>query len=265
MSDDVIKYYENYREEERITTNNARKIEFLTTTCKLDKLLNGSLSILDCAAGTGTYAFYFANKGHMLTATDITPRHIKIIEERLKTKTYAMDVRVLNATNMSCFRDETFDVVLNMGPFYHLTQKEERDNCLRESLRVLKRNGYLVIAYIPRLYINQMLVMSDVKYLNEKLLYQIRDTGVLIHNDPNCFWTDSYYSSFDEMQKMYSDNEIEIIDHFAQDGLAPLFHTKIDQWSEEQFTEWFKYHLSVCSEKTIIDMSNHAVIVGRKK
>lgn len=265
MADDVVKYYENYREEKRITTNNARRIEFLTTTHKLDKLLSGSLSILDCAAGTGAYAFYFADKGHKLTATDITPRHIKLIEEHLKTKPYTMDTRVLNAADMSCFPDETFDVVLNMGPFYHLTQKTERDKCLRESLRVLKRNGYLVIAYIPRLYINQMLVMSDEKYLNENLLYQFKNSGVLMHNDPNCFWTDSYYSSFDEMQKIYNDNEVEIIDHFAQDGLAPLFHAKVDQWSEEQFVAWFKYHLSVCSEKTMIGMSNHVVIVGRKK
>ena len=33
---EVVKYYENYREEDRITTNNARKIEFLTTIRKFD-------------------------------------------------------------------------------------------------------------------------------------------------------------------------------------------------------------------------------------
>ena len=31
MSNEVVNYYENYREEYRITTNNARRIEFLTT------------------------------------------------------------------------------------------------------------------------------------------------------------------------------------------------------------------------------------------
>ena len=72
MSNDVVNYYENYQEEDRITTNNARRIEFLTTIHKFDELLNGNLEILDCAAGTGAYAFYLANKGHSLTATDIT-------------------------------------------------------------------------------------------------------------------------------------------------------------------------------------------------
>ena len=64
--------------------------------------------------GTGAYAFYLADKGHNLTATDITPRHIKIINEQLKDKTYSMKTKVLDATDMGCFEDERFDVVLNM-------------------------------------------------------------------------------------------------------------------------------------------------------
>lgn len=265
MSNEVVNYYENYREEDRITTNNARRIEFLTTIRKFDELFKGSMNVLDCATGTGAYAFYLADKGHTVTATDITPRHISIINEILKDKSYAMNTRVLDATDMRCFEDESFDVVLNMGPFYHLTAEDARNKCLSESIRVLKKGGLLITAYIPRLYLNQMMVMSDDKYLDKDLLCQIRNTGVLLHDDPKCFWTDTYYSSYDEMQKLYKDNGIECIDHFAQDGLTPLFRNTVDKWSEEQFAIWCEYHLSVCSEKQIIDMSNHVIIVGRKK
>ena len=66
------------------------------------------------------------------------------------------------------------------------------------------------------------------------------------------------------LNQLYRDNDIGCIDHFAQDGLAPLFHNTVDQWSDEQFETWFKYHLSVCSEKSIIDMSNHVIIIGKK-
>lgn len=265
MSNEVVNYYENYREEDRIATNNARRIEFLTTIRKFDELFKESMNVLDCAAGTGAYAFYLADKGHTVTATDITPRHIGIINEILKDKSYSMDTKVLDATDMSCFEDETFDVVLNMGPFYHLTDEDARSKCLSESIRVLKKGGLLITAYVPRLYLNQMMVMSDDKYLDRELLCQIRNTGVLLHDDPKCFWTDTYYSTYDEMQELYKNNGIECIDHFAQDGLAPLFRNTVDKWSDEQFAIWCEYHLSVCSEKSIIDMSNHVIIVGRKK
>jgi Methylase involved in ubiquinone/menaquinone biosynthesis len=236
----------NYREEDRITTNNARRIEFLTTIYKFDKLLKGNLKILDCAAGTGAYAFYLADKGHNLTATDITPRHIKIINEQLKDRTYSMETKVLDATDMRCFEDGCFDVVLNMGPFYHLTDDMSRNKCLSESIRVLKKVDIL----LQHIFQDYILIRC--------LLCQ------LLHDNPKCFWTDTYYSSYDEMQKLYKDNGIECIDQFAQDGLAPLFHNRVDQWNNEQFEIWLKYHLSVCSEKSIIDMSNHVIIIGRK-
>lgn len=265
MSKKVVEYYESYREEERITTNNSRRIEFLTTVHYLDKIFYKPFDILDCAAGTGTYAFYLANKGHKVTATDITPRHIHYIKKQIKEKTYPINAMILDAVDMSCFADETFDVVLNMGPLYHLTDENQRTKCFEESLRVLKKGGYLVIAYIPRLYLNQMLVMSDSTYLDRDLLKQIRDTGVLKYDNPKCFWTDTYYSSYNEMEELYKKYNLDIIEHFAQDGLTPLFHKTVDEWDSEQFNIWFNYHLSVCSEKSTIDMSNHVVIAGVKR
>lgn len=137
----VVESYENYREEDRLTTNNARKIEFITTTRILNEILGENLKILDCAAGTGIYSFYLADRGYNVTATDITPRHIEIINNELKSKSYKMDTAVLDATDMSIFPDNSFDVVLNMGPFYHLTDENQREKCFSESLRVLKREA----------------------------------------------------------------------------------------------------------------------------
>jgi ubiquinone/menaquinone biosynthesis C-methylase UbiE len=265
MSKEIVNYYENYREEDRITSNNARKIEFLTTISFFEKVLSDKLKILDCAAGTGAYAFYLADKGYKVTATDITPRHISYIEEKLKEKPYNMDTAVLDATDMNCFSDESFDVVLNMGPFYHLINEQSRIQCFEESLRVLKKGGLLVTAYIPKFYLNQMIAMADDKYLDKQLLEQIIETGILRHDDPKCFWTDTYYSSFDEMQDLYKQYNLDIVEHFAQDGLTPLFSEKVDKWNAEQFKVWIDYHLSVCTEKSILGMSNHVIIIGRKK
>lgn len=139
MKNYVVESYENYKEEERLTTNNARKIEFITTTRVLNELFRNHTKILDCAAGTGAYAFYFAEQGYDVTATDITPRHIEIIRSKLTGKNYAMDTAVLDATDMNVFADETYDVVLNMGPFYHLITETQREKCISESLRVLKK------------------------------------------------------------------------------------------------------------------------------
>ena len=194
MKNYVVESYENYREEERLSTNNARRIEFITTVRALDELIVSKKKILDCAAGTGVYAFYLADRGHEVTATDITPRHIEVIKEVVKDKPYEMDARVLDAN----------------------------------------------------------------------LAKQLTETGVLRHDDEKCFWTDTYYSTDEEMENLYREYGMEVIDHFAQDGATPHFSKKVDQWNEEQFKVWCDYHYSICRQKSLLGASNHAVIVGRK-
>ncbi len=265
MKNYVVESYENYREEDRLSTNNARRIEYLTTVKILDELIDGKKKILDCAAGTGIYAFHLADNGHDVTATDITPRHVDVMNNILESKDYDMHTAVLDATDMSVFADESFDVVLNMGPFYHLTDENAREKCLSECRRVLKKGGLLVTAYIPRYYIFQFIAMQDVSFLDAGLANQLINTGVLRHDDEKCFWTDTYYSSADEMEKLYGQYGFETIDHFAQDGLTPQYHEKADRWNDEQFRTWCDYHYSVCREKSLLGASNHVVIIGRKQ
>ncbi len=264
MKNFVVESYENYKEEERLTTNNARKIEFITTKKVLDEHIKANSKILDCAAGTGIYAFWLAGQGHEVTATDITPRHIEVMNQTLKTMNYTINTRILDATDMSVFADETFDVVLNMGPLYHLITEEQRKKCLDECIRVLKKDGILITAYIPRTFVFQYIATQDEQYLDADLAKQLVETGVSKHDDKNCFWTDSYYSSKDEMEKMYTKHKLKIIDHFAQDGVAPMLKQKVDSWNDEQFRIWCDYHYSVCREPSMLGASNHVVIIGQK-
>lgn len=264
MKNYVVESYENYREEDRLSTNNARKIEFLTTVRVLDGLINGKKTILDCAAGTGIYSFYFADKGHTVTATDITPRHIDIIRGILQNKPYTMETAVLDATDMSMFADESFDVVLNMGPFYHLVNASEREKCMKESLRVLKKGGLLVTAYIPRYYIFPYIAMQDSSFLDAEFAGRILQTGELHHDDEKCFWTDTYYSTCEEMEELYRKNGLAVVDHFAQDGTTPQFAEKVDKWNDDEFKVWCDYHYNVCREKSLLGASNHVIIAGRK-
>lgn len=202
MKNYVVDNYENYREEDRLTTNNARKIEFITTTRILNELLEKNMKVLDCAAGAGIYAFYLAERGYQVTATDITPRHVDIINSVLKEKDYHMQTAVLDA--------------------------------------------------------------SDDEYLDATLADKIIKTGILRHDDEKCFWTDTYYSTKKEMENIYLKNNVQIIDHFAQDGLTPSFSRIVDKWNDDQFKIWCDYHYSVCREESILGASNHVIIVGKK-
>ena len=175
-----------------------------------------------------------------------------------------MDTAVLDATDMGTIPDASFDVVLNMGPFYHLIAEEQRKKCLSESVRVLKKGGLLATAYIPRYFLFQYISTKDSQYLDEVLSKQLIQTGILRHDDEKCFWTDSYYATKEEMELLYPDYHLNIVDHFAQDGIAPFLADKIDAWDESQFEKWCNHHYSICREPSLLGVSNHVVIVGKK-
>lgn len=187
-----------------------------------------------------------------------------MIKKELNNKPYSMRAAVADVTDLSIFEDESFDVVLNMGPYYHLTESDQRKKCLSECVRVLKKCGLLVTAYIPRYFVFQYIATQNANYLDIDLANQIIKTGVIKHDDEKCFWTDTYYSSKQEIEKDYQNIGLNIVDHFAQDGITPMLREKVDTFNAEQFKVWCDYHYSVCHEESVLGASNHTVIIGRK-
>ena len=66
------------------------------------------------------------------------------------------------------------------------------------------------------------------------------------------------------MEQLYASKNLKIIDHFAQDGMAPLLSNQVDQWNESEFDVWCQYHYGVCREPSILGASNHVIIIGKK-
>jgi ubiquinone/menaquinone biosynthesis C-methylase UbiE len=264
MKNDVVNSYESYKEEDRLTTDNARKVEFLTTIKILENHLPEKSKILDCAAGTGIYSFPLADEGHEVTALDITPRHVDLINAELKNKPYSMETAVNDARDLSMFADESFDAVLCFGPLYHLTSEEDRVQCLRECLRVLKKGGLLFSAYINRFFIIPLVATGDFKYLNKDFIDDLISTGVSKSDDPLCFWTDSYYHTPELIEDDYKALGLQIIEHSATDGMSITLREKINNMNQDEFEVWCHYHYITRQEKSILGISNHGLVVGQK-
>lgn len=58
---------------------------------------------------------------------------------------------IVNAIDLSIYENEQFDAVLLFGPLYHLLDKNEREQCVKEVNRVLKEDGKVFASFIPYL------------------------------------------------------------------------------------------------------------------
>lgn len=262
----VIKFYSKYEEENRLTTNKARMVEFDLTTHLLDPFIKPSDHLLELGAGTGIYSFYFATQGVNVVASDITPKHVKLMEIKKMQMELGDQIQpmLLNATDLSSLEDASFDHVLNLGPFYHLIQEEDRRKALNEALRVLKPGGKLAIAYINKQYVLHSAMLRNNKYLNKHFIDQILTTGVIKEEDEFSFWTDAYFTTPTEMETFLSDYPLEIKVHAATDGITPLVREPIDKMDFDEYETWLYYFKQVCQDSSIIGMSNHVLVICEK-
>ncbi|BCG57927.1 class I SAM-dependent methyltransferase [Paenibacillus sp. URB8-2] len=261
----VIRFYDGYDEASRLTTDNSRKLEFITTTHILDKYISAEHKILDLGAGTGIYSFYYADKGSSIISTDLTPKHVEIIQSKIKSGGYTnMTAEPADATDLSRFEPGSFDAVFCLGPMYHLRDLADQRKCISECLRVLKPGGILAVAYINKFFMLPYMVKGDSRFLTDRWVAKILGEGRISSADEDCFWTDAYFHTPEEIEQLLGDHGVDKLDNAATDGIGVLMKDTVNRFSEEQFDSWVQYHLRTCSEPSILGISNHGLYVGRK-
>jgi len=151
----IAHYLSGYGEQNRFQLDQAHTIEFITTMKYLLKHLPKGCTVLDCCAAGGAYAFPLAKEGYRITAGDLIKNHVDILNAENNDSLLEF-VYQGNVLDMQQFDDAAFDSVLCMGALYHLMEREDREKCIAECLRVLKDNGIFAFAYINRnaVYIN---------------------------------------------------------------------------------------------------------------
>jgi SAM-dependent methyltransferase len=107
-------------------------------------------TVLDVGGAGGAYALWLAEAGYAVHLIDAVPRLVAEAERRS-----ARAARPLVSCNVGDARaldlpTETADVVLLLGPLYHLIDPGDRTRALQEAARVLKPGGRLFAAAISR-------------------------------------------------------------------------------------------------------------------
>ena len=265
--ENVVEHYEKYDEEVRLVRDKVHEIEFKTTIHVLKDFITPSMKIFDIGAGTGKYSFYYAEQGNEVTAIDITPKHIKIMNEKLQeNKHLDVNVNLGSATDLSAFENESFDVVLCFGPLYHLKTQQERDQCVNECLRVLKKNGILAIAYINKLFITTTLIQhTKTTILKEEFLNKVIEEGIIETADGDTFLTNAYFFLPREIDSYLKSFNTEKLDSVGTDGISIILNDMVNAFTEEEYDEWLKYHFKTCREPSILGYINHGLYICRKK
>lgn len=126
-------------------------IEFMRTLELLQRFLPGAPSVIaDIGGGPGTYAVPLAEGGHEVHLFDPIESHVKQASEALASLGSASSKAEVGEARKVALGDSSADAALLLGPLYHLIERSERHQALREALRILRPGGVLLAAGIAR-------------------------------------------------------------------------------------------------------------------
>lgn len=257
---EVIQYYDNYDENSRLIKDDFHQVEFLTTTYILNKFIAQKSKVIDVGAGTGRYAFHLSSKEHYVTALDIVPKHVELMKEKSKKNAIKLDISLGNALDLSQFNDSMFDVVLCMGPIYHLKCMNERKKALKECIRILKPDGIIAVAYINRYASHLIEIVRDNKSLDLNFLDKIIKDGIQDEVKTEPF----YFSCPKEIEKLMKDLKIKKKTNVGTDGIIYLLKRRNNSLTKSEFNYLVDYHLKTCENEFLLGYSLHGLYIGQK-
>lgn len=142
---EVYDFYNNGAEIDRLERG-LGIVEFYRSKEIISKYITEKSTIYDIGGGIGKYTEWLAKQGHDVTLIELAPTAVDYAKKNMKTH-YTAEVGDAREINKP---DESADVVLLMGPLYHLQNESDREKTLREAYRLLKKGGLLIAAGISK-------------------------------------------------------------------------------------------------------------------
>ncbi len=254
---DIHDFYDNIDEDARLKRGNGNRVEFLTTTKYINKLIESKSKVLDACAGTGIYALYLAEKEHKVVAGDLVKSNVAIMGDKIKKTEKEFDTYVGSILDLSRFEDESFDAVLNLGSLYHLKNVNDRKKSVEECLRVLKKDGLLFTAYINK-YANLLKYKEGIKDNFDSIDYYLKHG---YNEDNNVFFA----TTPSEIKSLMHDFDTDEIHNVATDGMKFILKDTINSFTEDEFQRWLNIHYSMCETDELLGYSEHGLLISRKR
>ena len=266
LEDEILEFYNNGAEKNRISGMSLERIR--TQELILRHIPEAPCEILDIGGGAGIYSFWLHDLENDVHFIDPVPLHVEQAKNTaIETNRNLKSIKLGDARALE-FEDNMFDVVLLLGPLYHLTDKQERIQSLLEAKRVLKRDGIVFCAGISRF--TSLIEGFYDDSVADKDFVQIVEQDIAcghhcnVTNNKNYFTT-SYFHHIDELSKEVSEAGFDLIGIYSVESFGryiPDVETKM--MNQEYKDLLLKFIRMLESEPSVLSMGCHIMIVGKK-
>lgn len=246
------------------------KVEFYRTKEILKKYITTSNNVIyDVGGGIGVYSSLLSDMNNKVHLLELSPNAVEYANKNKKNNfiSEVCDARKINRPN------ESADIVLLMGPLYHLQNLDDRIKVLNEAKRVLKKGGLLFTVGISKFssttwalstYGKENNLLENSAYIN--MIEDELTSG--IHNRPKEYpylIAQAYFHTPLELQKEIESVGFKTLEKLAIEGIIWFTPCLNEKWEDAKSRDKLLdiIHLTE-NEEEIMGMSPHFMVVSMK-
>ena len=255
----VSSFYDQADEDSRLRRSRHGQLEYAVTMHYIHRFAAPGSSVLEVGAGTGRYSVALAKEGMDVTAVELVESNLAVLRKNSEGVERIRSFRG-DAADLSRFGDQSFDVTLVLGPLYHLFEPEDVHKAIDEAVRVTKKGGVLLFAFISVfgiMYANYLqgnwAAGQEENFTKD---YQIRH------------FKEQLFTGYDvvEFERLFEGKPVQWITTTGTDGLVEAVEDRPDfQIRDEDFDAFVNWYLAFSEKRELLGNTNHLLYICRKR
>ena len=251
-------FYEHANEDSRLQRSRHGQLEYAVTMHYIHRFARPGDSVLEIGAGTGRYSVALAKEGFHVTAVELADSNFSILQKNSKGVACLQAVQG-DATDLSGFSDQSFDLTLVLGPMYHLYDKEDIHKAIDEAIRVTKKNGIIFFAFIS---------VFGIMYAN---YFQGNWAAGQQENFTSDYKTrhfkEQLFTGYDvtEFEKLFEEKPVQWITTTGTDGILESIEDRADfSIADRDFETFVSWYLAFSEKRELLGNTNHLLYICRR-
>ena len=261
-------------EAQRLDENVYRRLERDLTLRLIERHVPAGSRILDVGGGPGAYLAPLTARGYQPWLADLSDENVRHAQARahaLGLEPLAERVQKANATDLGAYPSGSFDAALCAGPFYHLTDPADQERALAELRRVVRKDGVIVCAILPRLHPLRYLLRegSEESWRCLELLdcdRLLADGRYLNPVADELFFTDAQTFTPSRFCALLDGAGFQVLDVAAAEGFCAFFDVPLAAviTDEARYRRLFALVERTARDPDLLGAAEHVLVVAKR-
>ena len=267
--DPVQSFYDNNAQNEWDRLDRHRTEFAVTLRAFKEHFPSPPAEVLDIGGGPGRYSIALTKLGYRVTLFDLSMGCLQLAQTRARDAGLILAGCLRGtATDLGQFGEERFDVVLLMGPLYHLLDAKSRERAVKEARKVLRKNGLIFATFITRYAPVRWSAKNEPEWLLQGK--ELLETGVWrpsvtgVPSSTRVGFTDSYFAQPAEIKPLMNKGGFEDVDLIGCEGGISLIEEKINGLNGNAFDAWVDLNYRLGEDPSLHGAAEHLLYIGRK-